>query len=415
MLERATLSRSSLPPLSSTHNILFCNTAELHASCLILAGLYPAPSCTADNWTNNPTCRNLKRFFTHFVFEDVYPYLLGQGELCKNLDARLLQEHLLANEEFGLNWLKRIELRAKCHLETMQRPAVVFVCGPICHEVFNQLPLEKEKLNDIFGVQIYLVTSLHESKFKYFAIIGHHPTAPVYPTAAPSTRTNFGYQMTVCKSLMMTGSHKATVDYAKTVTARRLEGWTAICAYGYRGALQGFTEGMSIDKLSDHKMGHLVSWILFSDVEVYSRLLWLFHFAVSSKNKHLELLCNSSFVKLCVNPKSGNLEEIFKQVEDTGSLHVLKPFECKFEGCSAAFTTSSALKVHGRSHTGERPFVCKVEGCNATFVTPSALKVHGRSHTRERKKKRDQIKSDAGGSGDDDDNINASPKRRKTK
>ena len=67
MLERATLSRSSLPPLSSTHNILFCNTAELHASCLILAGLYPAPSCTADNWTNNPTCRNLKRFFTHFV------------------------------------------------------------------------------------------------------------------------------------------------------------------------------------------------------------------------------------------------------------------------------------------------------------------------------------------------------------
>ena len=98
MLERATLSRSSLPPLSSTHKILFCNTAELHASCLILAGLYPAPSCTADNWTNNPTCRNLKRFFTHFVFEDVYPYLLGQGELCKNLDARLLQEHLLRVE-----------------------------------------------------------------------------------------------------------------------------------------------------------------------------------------------------------------------------------------------------------------------------------------------------------------------------
>ena len=346
MLERATLSRSSLPPLSSTHNILFCNTAELHASCLILAGLYPAPSSTADNWTNNPTCRNLKRFFTHFVFEDVYPYLLGQGELCKDLDARLLRAHLLTNEEFGLNWLKRIELRAKCHLDTMQRPAVVFVCGQTCLEVFNQLPLEKEKLPDILGVQIYLVTSLHESKFKYFAIVGTHPTAPLFPTATQSTVYDFMLQILVARALLEGGSPANAVDCIKKENARRLKRWTELLSLACTGKLLGFTENMSIDELSGHEMGHLVSWILFSDVETYSRLVRLFQFAVSTKNDHPRLLCNSRFVARSVDPKSGSLDKIFSRVNDTG---VLMP--CSEVGCSN--------KTNGHND------VCYKSGCSS--------------------------------------------------
>jgi len=53
-----------------------------------------------------------------------------------------------------------------------------------------------------------------------------------------------------------------------------------------------------------------------------------------------------------------------------------KPYACG--QCDKAYTRPGDLKVHLRCHTGERPHVCKV--CQKTFITSSHLKVHERAH-----------------------------------
>ncbi|XP_021529138.2 zinc finger and SCAN domain-containing protein 5B-like [Aotus nancymaae] len=58
----------------------------------------------------------------------------------------------------------------------------------------------------------------------------------------------------------------------------------------------------------------------------------------------------------------------------------LPPFACDM--CSKAFKYFSQLKLHKRSHTGERPFECNE--CGKRFLQASDLRVHWRIHTGEK-------------------------------
>ncbi|KAG8431369.1 hypothetical protein GDO86_018952 [Hymenochirus boettgeri] len=57
-----------------------------------------------------------------------------------------------------------------------------------------------------------------------------------------------------------------------------------------------------------------------------------------------------------------------------------KPFSCTH--CGAKFSQTSALKTHLRTHTGEKPFVC--DECDARFTQNHMLIYHKRCHTGEK-------------------------------
>ncbi|XP_051551167.1 zinc finger protein 76-like isoform X2 [Myxocyprinus asiaticus] len=61
-----------------------------------------------------------------------------------------------------------------------------------------------------------------------------------------------------------------------------------------------------------------------------------------------------------------------------------KPYKCPEDMCYKAFKTSGDLQKHVRTHTGEKPFKCPFEGCGRSFTTSNIRKVHTRTHTGER-------------------------------
>ncbi|PNG99875.1 Zinc finger protein [Tetrabaena socialis] len=61
-----------------------------------------------------------------------------------------------------------------------------------------------------------------------------------------------------------------------------------------------------------------------------------------------------------------------------------KPYACDYEGCCASFAESGHLVNHKRTHTGKKPYACDHPGCEAAFAMSGDLTRHKRSHTGEK-------------------------------
>ncbi|KAM9734579.1 zinc finger protein GLIS3 isoform 2-T2 [Menidia menidia] len=72
-----------------------------------------------------------------------------------------------------------------------------------------------------------------------------------------------------------------------------------------------------------------------------------------------------------------------------------KPYMCQHPGCYKAFSNSSDRAKHQRTHLDTKPYACQVPGCAKRYTDPSSLRKHMRSHSAKEQQLRKKMKSSA--------------------
>ncbi|KAJ7395402.1 hypothetical protein BTVI_155783 [Pitangus sulphuratus] len=70
-----------------------------------------------------------------------------------------------------------------------------------------------------------------------------------------------------------------------------------------------------------------------------------------------------------------------------------KPYLCQHPGCQKAFSNSSDRAKHQRTHLDTKPYACQIPGCSKRYTDPSSLRKHVKAHSAKEQQVRKKLKS----------------------
>ncbi|KAM7330054.1 hypothetical protein ACRRTK_011667 [Alexandromys fortis] len=70
-----------------------------------------------------------------------------------------------------------------------------------------------------------------------------------------------------------------------------------------------------------------------------------------------------------------------------------KPYLCQHPGCQKAFSNSSDRAKHQRTHLDTKPYACQIPGCTKRYTDPSSLRKHVKAHSSKEQQARKKSKT----------------------
>ncbi|TSM28175.1 Transcription factor RFX3 [Bagarius yarrelli] len=70
-----------------------------------------------------------------------------------------------------------------------------------------------------------------------------------------------------------------------------------------------------------------------------------------------------------------------------------KPYMCQHPGCQKAFSNSSDRAKHQRTHVDTKPYACQIQGCQKRYTDPSSLRKHVKSHSTKEQQARKKLRA----------------------
>lgn len=113
-----------------------------------------------------------------------------------------------------------------------------------------------------------------------------------------------------------------------------------------------------------------------------------FNFNSQPQNQPTEV---DALMQALEDPSAASIDDATPQIARNGKI---RKHLCPLPDCNKAFSQPTHLKIHLRSHTGEKPYCCHIQGCGAAFSQLGNLRTHERRHRGEKPRRRSRAQSD---------------------